>query len=175
MTNQQLDDYLTLLTNAGWKVELATSGNVELAEAFRRRYASIPESYMMFLRRVASCANANDTVWFLCAGDYNGTSQSAWAWNEFEKMGLEAAEDEKESARLVEFWSSHLPFMYSVGGDYAYLGFRMTGPSFGSVVDGYDIELTTVSDVAASFEDFVRLHSAAVNGDTGDTILGDYV
>ena len=175
MTNQQLDDYVALLTRAGWKVELVKGGEVQLDEAFRRRYPSIPEGCMLFLRRIASCVNATETVWFLCADDYNGTRQSAWTWNEFEKMGLEAAEDEKEAAKLVAFWNSHLPFMYSVGGDYAYLGFRMSGPSFGSIVDGYDIELTTVSDVAPSFEDFLRLHSAAVTGDAGDTILGDYV
>ena len=50
--------------------------------------------------------------------------------------------------------------MYSVSGDYAYVALRVTGDSYGSVVDGYDIDLITVSDVAPTFEELVRLHSA---------------
>jgi hypothetical protein len=65
--------------------------------------------------------------------------------------------------------------MYSVSGDYAYLALRVTGESYGSVVDGYDIDLTAVSDVAPTFEEFVRLHSAALKGDFGETVLRDYV
>ena len=92
-----------------------------------------------------------------------------------EKIDLEGAQgDEQATAQIVEFWNHHLPLMYSVRGDYAYLALRVTGDSYGSGVEGYDIELTTASDVAPTFDEFVRLHSAALNGDIGDTILADY-
>jgi hypothetical protein len=176
MTDQELDNYVDLLKKKGWKVELIGSGGVGLNGSFSRRYPQIPEGYVKFLQRVATCVNADETVWFLCADDYNGTSKWAWAWNEFEKIDLEGAQgDEQTTAQIVEFWNHHLPFMYSVSGDYAYLALRVTGESYGSVVDGYDIELTTVSDVAPTFEEFVRLHSAALKGDFGDTVLRDYV
>lgn len=176
MTDQELDNYIDLLKKKGWKVELNDSGVVSLNESFSRRYPRIPEGYVMFLERVASCINAAETVWFLCADDYNGTSKSAWAWNEMEKIDLEGSQgDEQTTAEIVEFWNRYLPFMYAVGGDYAYLALRVTGNPFGSVVDGYDIELTTVSEVAPTFEEFIRLHSAALQGDFGDSVLGDYV
>jgi hypothetical protein len=67
-----------------------------------------------------------------------------------------------------------MPFMYSVGGEYGYLAFRLGAEPFGSVVEGYE-DLGDASDSCASFEEFVRLHSAAVQGDFGDTTLFDYV
>ena len=65
--------------------------------------------------------------------------------------------------------------MYSMSGEYAYLAFRVTSESYGSVVDGYDIDRTAVSEVAPTFEEFVRLHSAALKGEFGDNVLRDYV
>jgi len=79
MTDQELDNYVDLLKKEGWKVELKDSGGVWLNESFSRRYPQIPESYITFLQRVVSCVNAAETVWFLCADDYNGTSKWAWA------------------------------------------------------------------------------------------------
>jgi len=117
--------------------------------------AAIPgfwKGYVKFLQRVASCVNAVESVWFICADDYNGTSKSAWAWNEMEKIDLEGEGDERTTAQIVEFWNQHLPFMCSASGDYAHLALRVTGDSCGSVVEGYDVELTTVSDVAPTFE-----------------------
>jgi hypothetical protein len=176
MTDQELDNYIDLLKKQGWQVELNDSGAVSLDESFSRSYPQIPPSYIKFLQRVASCVNADETVWFLFADDYNGTSRLAWAWNGMEKIELEGAQgDEQTTAQIVEFWNHQLPFMYSVGGEYAHLALRVTGDSFGSVVEGYEIELTTVSDVAQTFEEFVCLPSAALQGDFGDTVLGDYV
>ena len=67
----------------------------------------------------------------------------------------------------INFWQRRIPSVY--------LALRVTGDSFGSVVDGYDIELATVSDVAPTFEEFFGLHSAALKGDFGDNVLRDYV
>ncbi|HEU4833582.1 MAG TPA: SMI1/KNR4 family protein [Pyrinomonadaceae bacterium] len=174
MTDENLYAYLDVLRAAGWRVELTSEGGTTLNESFTLRHPRIPADYRKFLERVKFCANADETVWFLCGDDYNGTSEFDWAWNEMEKISLEGAEGNQEkTARVVEFWNRHLPFMYSVGGDYAYLAFRTTGEAFGSVVDGYDIELTEVTDVARSFEEFMILHSAAVRGESNE--LQDYV
>jgi hypothetical protein len=173
MTDESLEAYLDVLRGAGWRIELTTGRGTTLNESFTVRHPRIPGDYMKFLERVSSCVNADDTVWFLCTDDYNGTSTSGWVWNEMEKIGLEGAEgDEETTAQIVDFWNQHLPFMYSVGGDYAYLAFRVAVKQFGSVVEGYDIELTEASDVAVSFDEFIRLHSKAIKG---ADVLRDYV
>ena len=171
---QDLDAYIELLRSKGWNVELTYGGPLTLDPSFTSRYPRIPEGYLQFLQKVASCVNPDETVWFLCAADYNGTSDSQWSWNEFEKMVLEDEDDEDLRSEVVSFWDNHLPFMYSVSGEYAYLAFRVTGDSLDSVVDGYELQ-TEVSDLAPTFEDFLRLHAAAVQGDFGKTVLGDYV
>ena len=176
MTNDELDFYLELLESKGWKVRRTLDNAVALNEAFRLRYPRILEDYLRFLRRVAECSNPSDTVWFLCAGDYNDTRGLAFRWNELELMELEGANgEEKEESEIRQFWDRHLPFMLSVGGDYAYLALRVSGEHYGSVVDGYDIALRDVSQVAATFTEFVLLHRAALNGDFGETLLRDYV
>ena len=174
MTHESVAAYLDVLRAAGWKVELTSGGGTTLNESFTLRHPQVPDGYREFLDRVKSCANADESVWFLCSDDYNGTSEFAWTWNEMEKISLEGAEGNPEkAAKVIEFWNRHLPFMYSVGGDYAYLAFRTTGEASGSVVDGYDIELAEVTDVARSFEEFMTLHSAAVRGESNE--LQDYV
>lgn len=174
MTDESLNLYLDVLRAAGWRVELTSGGGTTLNESFALRHPRVPDDYRKFLDHVKFCANADETVWFLCGDDYNGTSEFDWAWNEMEKIGLEGAEGNQEkTAKVVEFWNRHLPFMYSVGGDYAYLAFRTTTETFGSVVDGYDIELTEVTEVAHSFAEFMTMHSAAVRGESNE--LQDYV
>ncbi len=172
--DQRLQEYFELLKEKGWRVEFWEGAPPALEASFADRYPRIPADYVKFLQRVKSCVNADETVWFLCIDDYNNQSDSAWAWNEMEKTILNGTDDEMERRRIVEFWGRHMPFMYSVGGEYGYLAFRVGAEPFGSVVEGYE-DLSDASDNFASFEEFVRLHSAAVQGDFGDTTLFDYV
>lgn len=171
MSEQSLQEYLEALTNKGWRVELwAGATPPALDPSFTQRYPRIPAGYLEFLQRVKSCVNAEETVWFLCIDDYNGASDSGWTWDAMEQTYLEGEDDEVRRGEVVEFWNRHMPFMFSVGGEYAYLAFRV---SDGSVVEGYE-DLTEASERAKSFEEFIRLHSAALQGDSR-TMLFDYV
>lgn len=176
MTDEELEDFLGLLRGAGWTVELAgDGGGNELNESFRRRYPRIPEDYRKFLRRVASCERDSGNVWFLCADYYNGVGRTPETWNEFEQLSLESAgDDERWAAETRHFWDNHLAFLMSARGDYAYLGFRVSGDAFGSVVDGYDVDFEGVTDVAPDFASFVRAYSAALRGEGDDSIPPEY-
>ncbi|HPP10887.1 MAG TPA: hypothetical protein PLK41_07860 [Defluviitoga tunisiensis] len=47
--------------------------------------------------------------------DYNGESNSAFCWNEFEKMSLSSAEDDSELINeIIEYWDKYLPIALSV-------------------------------------------------------------
>ena len=172
MTDQSLQEYLELLKSKGWRVELWGAGTPPALDAsLTSRYPRIPADYLKFLQRVKVCENPDETVWFLCIDDYNGTNQSEWSWNSMEEMDLDGEDDEVRRGEVVEFWNRHMPFMLSVGGEYAYFAFRVED---GVVVEGWEV-LTEPSERAKSFEEFVRLHSAAVRGDAGDHMLFDYV
>lgn len=170
MTDELLQQYLELLKSKGWRVELWDGATrPALDSAFTLRYPKIPADYVKFLERVKVCINSDQTVWFLCLDDYNNTTDSGWAWNTMEQMELEGEEWTNEE--VVEFWDRHVPFMFSVGGEYAYMAFKV---SDFSVVEGWD-QLLRPTDCASSFDEFVRLHSLALNGDFGDTTLFDFV
>ncbi len=175
MTDQSLQEYLELLKSKGWSVELwAGVTPPALDPAFTLRYPRIPADYVKFLQTVKSCVNADETVWFLCLDDYNKTnSDSGWEWNAMELIDLDGADDDGR-AEVIEFWNRHLPFMLSVGGEYAYLAFRVAEEPFGSVVEGWEV-LTEATERARSFDEFVRLHTAALQGASKDNRLLDYV
>jgi len=176
--DETLTEYLRLLTSKGWAVEQAQPGEVlTLRDEIRSRYPRIPQQYEQFLARVRSCVNGDETIWFLCADDFNAeATDAAIVWNEFEKMELDdTAPGGSDPAEVRQFWEEHMPFMLSVGGEYSYLGFRVAGDRFGSVVEGYDIDLREPSNVARDFDEFIRLHSDALNGNPHDTILFEYV
>jgi SMI1 / KNR4 family (SUKH-1) len=171
MTDQNLQEYLEALKSKGWRVELWDGETPPaLDSSFTLRYPRIPADYVKFLEHVKLCENADETVWFLCLNDYSGTSDSEWAWDAMEQTYLEDEDDETRRAEVVEFWNRHMPFMFSIGGEYAYLAFRI---SDGAVVEGYE-DLTEATERAKSFEEFMRLHSAALQGDS-ETMFFDYV
>ena len=171
MTDESLQAYLDLLKSKGWRFELWDGETPPaLDSSFTLRYPRIPADYVKFLGHVKLCENADETVWFLCLNDYNGTSDSGWAWDAMEQTYLEGEDDETTRGEVVDFWNRHMPFMLSVGGEYAYLAFRV---SDGAVVEGYE-ELTEASERAKSFEEFIRLHSEALRGES-HTTLSEYV
>jgi Uma2 family endonuclease len=62
---------------------------------------------------VDHCANKDETAWFLCENDFNGVSDSAYRWNEFETQSLEAAEgDELWKTQILDFWRYHFPICF---------------------------------------------------------------
>jgi hypothetical protein len=178
-TDDELTVYLRLLVSRGWAVvETQPGDDLARRREIRERYPRIPKQYERFLARVRSCVNADETVWYLCVEDYNREPDAAdpgFAWDEFERMELE---DEgprgPDPAEVRRFWDEHMPFMLSVGGEYAWIGFRVAGDRFGSVVEAWE-DLRNPSDVARDFDEFIRLHSNALNGAPGKTTLGDYV
>ena len=57
---------------------------LDLRPEIRARYPRMPEPYERFIARVRSCANADETTWFLCAADYNADpADEAFAWKQF--------------------------------------------------------------------------------------------
>ena len=174
MMDQSLQEYLELLKSKGWRVELWAATPPALDASFTSRYPRIPADYLGFLQRVKVCENADETVWFLCIDDYNGTNESEWSWSSMEEMDLDGEDDEMRRGEVVGFWNRHMPFMLSVGGEYAYLAFRVGEEPHGVVVEGWEV-LTEPSERAKSFEEFVRLHSEAVQGTIGNNMLFDYV
>jgi len=101
------------------------------------------------------CINPDETCWFLCGDDFNGSSDSAYCWNEIESQSIEIAEGYPEwKAEIKEFWDKHLPIMLSVKSGYAYFAVNLFD-NFGAVVYGIEPEYEETEKIANSFDDFL--------------------
>lgn len=152
MEKNDLTMFLAILEEKKWKIEYETEA-ITLPELFEKRYPKIPESYQSFLSKVKFCSNANETVWFNCISDFNGTSDSAFTWNEFEKQSLESADDSDLKKTIQSFWDDHIPFLISVKSGYAYLALNIQS---GKIVFGEEPEYEETEEIYESFNQFIK-------------------
>ena len=113
----------------------------------RRRACRAPG----FPGRYALLCRADESVWFLSAADYAGTADSAFAWDEFKHLSLDAALDDEDRQGIHTFWDRHLPVLMSVAGDYEFLAIDQ---DTGAVVHGIEPEFEAVTVVADSWAGF---------------------
>jgi hypothetical protein len=148
---------LEALQNAGWHLDIK-EGKFQLPAPLQQRYPRLPQSLIDFLSGLQLCRNTGDTAWFLCKEDYEGTTESAFRWNEFELMELEWASQDNDTewqATVKEFWDKHFPFLLSVKTGYAFFAVSLKEHNFGAVVHGYEPEFPDVSEQSPSFEEFL--------------------
>jgi hypothetical protein len=150
---------IAVLRACGWNVEESPDGVFHLPPAIADRYPRIPEQLTTFLGGLRVCEDAHGAAWFLCQADYEGASQSAFRWNEWEEISLKAAMDGKDvnwAAKIRAFWTGHFPFMLSVAGGYGYVAVRVGPDDFGRIVRGQAPEFEEVEIIADSFDQFLR-------------------
>jgi hypothetical protein len=146
------------LQKQGWNVTKRPGRSLRLPPEVTARHPKLPESLTKFLGGLSSCENQTQTAWFLCEADYSGMSGSAFRWDEWERMSLEAAVDDRRLREAVSgFWNEHLPFLLSVRDGYAYFAVRTADDGYGQVVSGREPEFEEASAVASSFEEFLSL------------------
>ncbi len=149
-------DIFERLRLRGWTVEERPDYTLRLPQEVAARHPELPTPLCEFLGGLIACEDKSQTAWFLCEGDYCGTSGAAFRWDEWERMSLVAADGDADVvARVRDFWDSHLPFLLSVRDGYAYYAVRTKGDGFGWVVAGREPEFEETSVVAQSFDQFL--------------------
>ena len=150
-----VSEVLDKLSSKGWRVVLAQDPVVKgLPCDILQRYPQLPEETQAFIAATKEIISPDEKAWFLCLPDYQGQSESAYAWNEWEQQSLDAAKgDEKWQQKIRSFWDKHFPIFHSVKNGYAYLALRV---SDGKVVCGKEPEFEEVSEVSASFSAFLK-------------------
>lgn len=130
----------------------SAEGRQGVADEPFERQSLISASYGRFLSRISSCAKADDTAWFLTDDDFRDRSDAAFAWNEFERQSLDAAEGDAEwTDQITRYWSEHLPVLLSVKSGYAYFALAERG----EIVFGREPEYEEAEVVAANFDEFL--------------------
>jgi len=147
-----VEAFLAWAQDRRWMVRRHAAG-VELPAVILSRYRRAPESYLWFLRTAALLVTPDETGWFNCKADFDGTSDAAFKWNEFETLSLQAADDDEVWMQSVtRFWDVHLPVVMSVKGGYA---FHAIDIGNGAVVRGEEPEFEEIEAIAASFPEFL--------------------
>ena len=124
------------LREQGWTVDEQPRELFRLPAAIAARYPRLPDSLVEFLSGLKQCADGSQTTWFLCQCDYEGTSGSAFRWDEWEHLSLDAARgDAGYISEIRAFWDSHFPFLFSVHSGYAYHAVCTAADRFGQVVE----------------------------------------
>lgn len=107
------------------------------------------EDHAAFLSLYTQLSSEDDTRWFISAADYAGTTDSAFAWDAFRAISLEAATSDADRQAVETFWTRHLPIFMRVDGDYEFLALDRES---GRVVHGVEPEFEAVSEVASSLD-----------------------
>lgn len=136
--------------NSGWSV-VRSNEKRALPKEITERYKSLPNDWLDFVQYFEDCVNGDNNIWLLCS--YNFEDDSAFRWNEFELISLEAAEGDKAwQIDIREFWDNYLPIVMSVGGDYHYYAICT---KTGEVFEGWEPEFEEPEICTASFTDFI--------------------
>lgn len=147
-----IERFLTSMRTQGCTVE--TGPVSPLPQWITDRYHNLPDLWLQFIGKVRELSSADETVWFLCAEDYDTRLDHAFLWNEWEQLSLQSAEgDDVWTDEIKSFWDQHLPIVLSVGNGYAYYAVSMED---GSVVYGAEPEFEECRQVAGSFAEFLE-------------------
>lgn len=136
------------LQEAGWTCDPPSSTDDGLPSALQ----TAPETVIRWVSSFSLLSSSDETVWFLSRDDYSNRAASAFAWNEFEQLSIEAATTDDEAVAVSRFWESHLPILLSVRDGYEYLAVRDDG----AVVHGTEPEFEEAVVVFSQFEELLK-------------------
>ncbi|QKT13254.1 hypothetical protein [Rhodococcus sp. W8901] len=145
---------ITALRAVGWAWEPAGDRQVVFPGS---RYEVVPPQFSAWSSAFGRLSNADETVWFLSAGDYSAVGEDAFAWNEFEIMSLDAAETDEQASAVVRFWDRHLPILLSVKDGYSYVALGTSGEGAGRVILGEEPEFEESVPLADDFDEFLAI------------------
>jgi hypothetical protein len=148
--------YIKKIEMAGFTV-IPRKTKKDLPVEILKRYKNIPPEYLTFLQQFEQITNREDTAWFNSIEDFCEESDSDFAWNEFERMSLEALEDDETELRNIRtFWNNHIPIMLSVT-EYQYIAICLDSERYGEIVYGVEPEFEETLKVCDNFNELMDL------------------
>ena len=152
-----LSDVLECLRGLKWQVVERQPELLRLPDTVVARHPRIPTLVTEFLGSFVTCEKADQTEWFLSGADFAGATSSAFRWDAWEQLSLEAAGDDDDMIRdIYAFWDAHIPILLSVRDGYAYHAVKTAADGFGRVVAGREPEFEEADVLADSFEEYLR-------------------
>jgi len=134
-----------------------TGQNEKLSQTIIDRYPNLPKDYLDFLADLDYAETKDEKSWFNTIGDFNGTTDSGFRWNEFELMVLEDYTDETDANAkiIIDFWNNHIPILMSCKNYYCYFAICLAPANYGKIVYGNEPEFEEIEIVATDFHEFI--------------------
>jgi hypothetical protein len=147
------------LSNQGWRV-VRRRQRARVPDICVRRYAWLPEDVTSFVCTFDTAVNPGDQAWLVTWRELAGQSDSAFAWDEWKKMSLKAAEDDPGlQASIRSFWDEHFPILLSLKSGYGYIAI---GKDL-TIVAGDEPEFEETAPVCEDFRSFLKLLTDGTN------------
>lgn len=147
--------FIDKMLKKGWKINIRDNSEIILSKGISDRYSQISDEFLHFLKIVGTCVSEDEKFWFLTLDDYKGLSESAFHWDEIEKMSL-SEQDDEYNREIIEFWNFHLPIVLSVRNGYEYYAIDLRN-DVGSIVYGYSPEFEEPEKIANTFIQFLEM------------------
>lgn len=152
---ETLGEFMAWAKQNNWELTEKSDPHLHLSSSITSRFKELPNEYVEFLSTVAKCVTSNEATWFICEDDFNNNSDTAFKWNEFEWLSLEAAAgDANWQSEITAWWDKYLPIVMSVEGGYSFYAIDLTRDR-GAIVRGAEPEFEEVDKVANTFEQFL--------------------
>ncbi len=137
--------------------EINENDTVNLCNEVIGRYKVIPYEYLEFIKQIKQCISSSKKSWLICEEEYNGKSDIAFKWNDFEILSLEAAENDLEwKSEIKNWWNRYFPILMSVNNGYSFYAID-TEDEKGAIVYGSEPEFEEVDIVADNFMEFLDM------------------
>lgn len=152
-----IDKFEGWLKAQGWNVIINIESSLDLNKNFVSRYPCLGNEYEEFLKHFKEVISIDEKTWFLCSDEYNGVSESAFKWNEFEELSLEAAEGDNDwREEIKRWWDKKLPIIMSVREGYSFFAIDLEN-NCGNIVRGEEPEFEETEIIANSFYEFLEM------------------
>ena len=151
------NDFLLKLSMNDWIVnrESVNPTDVEINPEALDRINKAPKEFLDFILSFTSCANEEDTIWFLSYKDYIDDEDIAFPWNEFQNQSIDSADSDNELLEEINtYWGSHIPFLMSVEDGYSYISICISHENYGKIFMGREPEYEDSSCIAENLSSF---------------------
>lgn len=156
------DKFVEALVNLGWIFEESEKNGSNNRNKLLGIAKGINENYYDWCFTFIALYSPDEKSWFVSADDFNGNTDLAFSWDEFEKISLDSCDNKEEEKNVFDFWRSHLPVLMSTNNGYGYIALKLTGLDSGSFYYGFEPEFELPRKICDDFEQLKIIILSAV-------------
>ena len=128
------------------------------------RLKNAPQEFIDFICSYSQLINKDETTWFLSYKDYiKSDDDTDFSWNDFEQQSIECADDDNDLLHEINnYWTTHIPFIISVDGEYQYIAIGTGKNNLGKIFHGIEPEYEDSTCIANNLSEFLTSFNGVI-------------